>query len=122
MLLTQVREKLIPPNLIDGDSAAVASSPDVERYAFSSQFCFLLYNLLSELHRWAAALNTCTAEDFLKVGVLLSELSIQEKSVDFYLELLRKSQVSTFKSFLSIIYICIDLKFKVTYSNGLPRI
>ena len=96
LLLTQVREKLIPSNLADGVSAgdAVASSPDVERYAFFSQLCFLLFTLISELHRWGSALNTCTAETFLKVGILLPELSVQEKAVDFYLELLRKSQVS----------------------------
>jgi len=72
---------------------SIAASPDVERYAFSSQLCFLLYTLLCELHRWFSALNTCNADTFLKVGVLVSELTIQERAVDFYLELLRKSQV-----------------------------
>ncbi|CAG7835265.1 unnamed protein product [Allacma fusca] len=95
LLLVQVREKLIPSNLADGvpSGDAVASSPDVERYAFSSQLCFLLYSLLSELHRWVSALNSCTADNFLKIGVLLPELAVQEKAVDFYLELLRKSQL-----------------------------
>lgn len=70
-----------------------ATSSEVERFAFSSQLCFLLYTLLSELHRWISALNVCGSDTFIKVGLLISELSIQERAVDFYLELLRKSQV-----------------------------
>lgn len=96
LLLGQVREKLMPAHMmVEGVAPAesVTSSPDVERYAFSSQLCFLLYTLLSELHRWISALNTCGSETFLKVGVLISELSIQERAVDFYLDLLRRSQV-----------------------------
>ncbi|ODN04996.1 Dynactin subunit 1 [Orchesella cincta] len=96
LLLGQVREKLMPISMtVEGVASAesIAASPDVERYAFSSQLCFLLYTLLCELHRWLSALNTCNADTFLKVGVLVSELSIQERAVDFYLELLRKSQL-----------------------------
>lgn len=95
ILLSQVREKLTPPGFADGlpPGDEVAASQEVERYAYSTQLSFLLYSLLSELHRWTTALNTCSPEEFLKVGLLQSELSIQEKSVDFFLELLRKSQV-----------------------------
>jgi len=95
ILLNQVKDKLVPSNFMEGlDSAeSMANSPDIERYTFSSRLCFLLYTLQSVLHRWVSALNTCSPDTFLKVGVLYSELSIQEKGVDFYLELLRKSQV-----------------------------
>lgn len=95
LLLNQVREKLTPLGFTDGvpPGDIIASSPDVERYAFSTQLCFLLYTLLSELHKWLTALNTCGPDSFLKIGNLYTELAIQEKSVDFYLELLRKSQV-----------------------------
>ena len=86
LLLGQVREKLVPPSFCEGTQSgeATANSPDVERYAFSCQFSFLLYALMSELHRWAAALNTCSRDDFLKIGVLHSELSIQDKCLDFF--------------------------------------
>lgn len=97
LLLGQVREKLMPMHMTVEGVASVessAASPDVERFAFSSQLCFLLYTLLSELHRWISAMSVCGSETFLKVGVLIPELSIQERAVDFYLELLRKSQVS----------------------------
>jgi hypothetical protein len=95
LLLCQVREKLTPPGFVDGipSSEGVATSPEIERFAFSTQLCFLLYTLLSELHRWSSALSTCSPDNFLKIGVLFNDLAIQEKSVDFYLELLRKSQV-----------------------------
>jgi len=96
LLLSQVREKLTPPAFVDGipSGDGIAASPEIERFAYSTQLCFLLYTLLSELHRWSSALHTCSADNFLKIGVLLTDLSIQEKAVDFYLELLRKSQVS----------------------------
>lgn len=96
LLLSQVKDKLIPTSLADVAQPIenIASSADVEIYAFSCQFSFLLHALLGELHRWSTALNSCSTDDFLKVGLLITELSIQERAVDFYLELLRKSQVS----------------------------
>jgi len=112
LLLGQVREKLVPPSFSEGVQSGedIANSPDVETYAFSCQFSFLLHALMSELHRWASALSTCSTDDFLRVGILHSELSIQEKGLDFYLELLRKSQVCTlyiFYLFFSLIPIAL---------------
>jgi dynactin 1 len=102
LLLSQVNEKLIPPSLVDGINSylsgpsqdAISSSTDIERYAFACQFSFLLHSLQSELHRWSSSLNTCSTDAFLKVGLLHPDLGVQERAVDFYLELLRKSQVS----------------------------
>lgn len=95
LLLSQVREKLTPAGFGDGLPVGenIATSPEVERYAFSTQLCFLFYSLLSELHKWSTALSCCSPDNFLKLGNLYTELAIQEKAVDFYLELLRKSQV-----------------------------
>ena len=43
--------------------------------------------------QYAHALNNCSAEKFLEIGVLYPEIAVQEKVVDFYVELLRKDQV-----------------------------
>lgn len=40
-----------------------------------------------------SALNTCSVELLLKVGTLLPELAVHEKSVDHFIELLRKDQL-----------------------------
>lgn len=42
-----------------------------------------------------SALDTCSVELLLKVGTLLPELAVHEKSIDFFIELLRKDQVWT---------------------------
>ena len=40
-----------------------------------------------------SALNTCSEELFLKIGTLLPELAVHEKSIDHFIELLRKDQL-----------------------------
>ena len=54
---------------------------------------FYLNCLMTSLHQYNHALNTCSPEVFLKIGTLFPEMSAHEKSVDFYIELLRKDQV-----------------------------
>ncbi len=48
----------------------------------SENFCLL-----------CSALNTCSVELLLKVGTLLPELAVHEKTVDHFIELLRKDQL-----------------------------
>ena len=42
-----------------------------------------------------SALKTCGVELLLKVGTLLPEMAAHEKSLDFFIDLLRKDQVET---------------------------
>jgi dynactin 1 len=39
-------------------------------------------------------LGTCDPQTLLRIGTLYPEMSVHEKSVDFYIELLRKDQVN----------------------------
>ena len=43
--------------------------------------------------QYETALNTCDPQTLLRIGTLYPEMSVHEKSVDFYIELLRKDQV-----------------------------
>ena len=40
-----------------------------------------------------SALKTCSVELLLKVGTLLPEMAAHEKSLDYFIDLLRKDQV-----------------------------
>lgn len=42
------------------------------------------------------SLNSCSPETFLKVGGAFIEMAAQEKSIDGFVDLLRKDQVSIF--------------------------
>ena len=44
-------------------------------------------------YSYCSALNTCSVDLLLKVGTLLPELAVHEKSVDHFIELLRKDQL-----------------------------
>ena len=44
--------------------------------------------------QYSNALNNCAPEQFLEIGAFYPEMIVQEKSVDFYVELLRKDQVN----------------------------
>lgn len=39
------------------------------------------------------ALSSCTTEQFLKIGTLLPELAVHEKTLDMLIDLLRKDQL-----------------------------
>ena len=45
------------------------------------------------MFQYETALNTCDPTTLLRIGTLFPEMSVHEKSVDFYIELLRKDQV-----------------------------
>ena len=54
----------------------------------STYFLFFECNIIC-----FSALNTCSVDLLLKVGTLLPELAVHEKSVDHFIELLRKDQL-----------------------------
>ena len=49
--------------------------------------------LFHHLHVFSSALKTCSVELLLKVGTLLPEMAAHEKSLDYFIDLLRKDQV-----------------------------
>lgn len=47
----------------------------------------------SSVRQFSHALNRCSPQQFLEMGTLHQEMLQQEKSLDFYVELLRKDQL-----------------------------
>ena len=52
-----------------------------------------------------SAINNCNTELLLKFSSLLPEIAVHEKSVDLFIELLRKDQVNTSYIYMYNIYI-----------------
>ena len=63
------------------------------RYVFGTRMIQLLYNLEKTLHQFNHALSTCSVETLLRVGTLHPEMSVHEKGLDFYIDLLHKGQL-----------------------------
>jgi dynactin 1 len=60
---------------------------------FGSRASHLLVALQRTLHMFNSSLARCSVETFLRVGTLYPEMSVHEKGVDFYIDLLHKGQV-----------------------------
>jgi hypothetical protein len=69
-----------------GNTRLIIPRLRVRAYAFNH--CFIA--------QYETALNTCDPLTLLRIGTLFPEMSVHEKSVDFYIELLRKDQVCCF--------------------------
>uniref|UniRef100_T1J0Z5 Dynactin subunit 1 n=1 Tax=Strigamia maritima TaxID=126957 RepID=T1J0Z5_STRMM len=91
ILVNQVREKYPLPNTITSET--VLKDHAVEQHSFSNHFIYLLYCMQNLLHQFISALNSCSVELFLKFGTLYPELAVQEKAIDFYIDLLKKDQL-----------------------------
>ncbi len=93
LLLLQVKETLAAP--LDGpiDGASLLKGHEVDKHAYGLCFLHHLSALCTQLGRFQAALDTCSPETFLRMGACYPEMSIHERSVDFYIELLKKSQL-----------------------------
>jgi len=91
ILLGQVKDKFPVAETID--MTTVLKDHSVDRYIFGTRVSHLLNSLTVTLHKFDAALKTCTVEAFLKVGTLHPEMSVHEKGLDFYIDLLHKGQL-----------------------------
>ena len=70
-----------------------SSSSVVERHTFGQSLLHNLNCLNATLQQFETALATCDPQMLLLMGTLFGDMSMHEKSVDFYIELLRKDQV-----------------------------
>jgi len=91
ILLGQIKEQFKAPETID--ASAVLKGHTVDRYVFGTRMIQLLYNLEKTLHQFNHALSTCSVETLLRVGTLHPEMSVHEKGLDFYIDLLHKGQL-----------------------------
>ncbi len=65
----------------------------IERRIFGDSILHDLNCLTALMQQFETALNTCEPQTLLRIGTLYSEMAVHEKSVDFYIDLLRKDQV-----------------------------
>jgi dynactin 1 len=91
LLISQVREKFDVPEVIEREQVLKTHQSDA--FSFSNKFIHMLCNLQAVLKQYESALDTCSVDLFLKIGTLLPELAVHEKSIDFFIELLRKDQL-----------------------------
>ncbi|XP_046435781.1 dynactin subunit 1 isoform X1 [Neodiprion fabricii] len=91
ILISQVRDKYQPINKID--RASVVKGHSVAQYSFRSRLCSHMYALQGALGSFDSALNMCSSETLLKVGVAYPEMAAQEKSLDSLIELAKRDQL-----------------------------
>ncbi|XP_054715977.1 dynactin subunit 1-like [Uloborus diversus] len=91
ILASQVKDKFPCPEQITKD--VVLKTHKVDQYSFANRLMYQLYFLQSLLHQYENALNNCSVELFMKIGTLYMEMAVQEKALDFYIDLLRKDQL-----------------------------
>lgn len=115
ILTTQVKEKFASSDLVGWffivsktwvnrmmflfqiiDRSSIAKGPMssvIERRIFGDSILHNLNCLTALMQQFETALNTCDPQTLLRIGTLYSEMAVHEKSVDFYIDLLRKDQV-----------------------------
>ncbi|CAL4061348.1 unnamed protein product, partial [Meganyctiphanes norvegica] len=86
-----LRDKYPQPETIDRSS--VMKSHGVEQYAAAARLLQLFYTLQALLHQYEYVLGSTSVDNFLKLGTLYPEMAGHERSVDFYIDLLRKDQL-----------------------------
>ncbi|CAG2186819.1 DCTN1 [Mytilus edulis] len=88
MLSSQVKEKF---ELTEGiNRETVLKSHKAEQSSFGNNVILMLSTLQAILRQYESALNTCSTDLLLKIGTLLPEMNAHEKSMDYFVELLRK--------------------------------
>ncbi|CAC5389282.1 DCTN1 [Mytilus coruscus] len=88
MLSSQVKEKF---ELTEGiNRETVLKTHKAEQSSFGNNVILMLSTLQAVLRQYESALNTCSTDLLLKIGTLLPEMNAHEKSMDYFVDLLRK--------------------------------
>ncbi|ESN96990.1 hypothetical protein HELRODRAFT_102242, partial [Helobdella robusta] len=91
LLMTQVKEKFdIPEEIARAD---VVETQKSEGFVFACNITYSICVLQAYLKQYEYALNTCAVDMLLKIGTLLPEIAVHEKSLDYYVDLLRKDKL-----------------------------
>uniref|UniRef100_A0A673XPF3 Dynactin subunit 1 n=1 Tax=Salmo trutta TaxID=8032 RepID=A0A673XPF3_SALTR len=64
-----------------------------EQLSFASGLVYSLTLLQAMLHKYEQSLNSCSVEVYKRMGTLYSEMSVHERSLDFFIDLLHKDQL-----------------------------
>ncbi|KAL8613299.1 hypothetical protein ACOMHN_052539 [Nucella lapillus] len=91
LLASQVKEKFEVVEKLERDH--VLKGAKAEQCSFANHLVLQLASLQTTMHQYESALNNCGVDLFLKVGTLLPEMAAHEKTLDHYIEMLRKDQL-----------------------------
>ncbi|CAG5131149.1 unnamed protein product, partial [Candidula unifasciata] len=91
LLASQVKDKFDITDKIERDH--VLKSHKAEQCSFANHLILLLNVLQGIMKQYESALNSCSTDLFLKIGTLLPEMTAHEKTVDYFIDLLRKDQL-----------------------------
>ena len=93
ILLGQVKDHFPTTDTDNLTMAAVVKDHAVDRFIFGTRLSHLLHSLTVSLDKFNSALARCSVETLLRVGTLYPEMSVHERGLDFYLDLLHKGQL-----------------------------
>ncbi|KAK7109531.1 dynactin subunit 1-like isoform X4 [Littorina saxatilis] len=91
LLASQVKEKFEVVEKLERDH--VLKGAKAEQNSFANHLVLQLSLLQTTMHQYESALNNCGMDLFIKVGTLLPEMSAHEKTLDHYIDMLRKDQL-----------------------------
>lgn len=91
LLASQVKDKFEMVENINRET--VLKSHKAQQCSYALQMVLMLNTLTTIMKQYEHAMRTCSVELFLKIGTLLPEMNAHEKSVDYFIELLRKDQL-----------------------------
>ncbi|XP_055894573.1 dynactin subunit 1-like isoform X2 [Biomphalaria glabrata] len=91
LLASQVKDKYEIADKLEREH--VLKSHKAEQFSFANHLNLLLNILYGIMKQYESALNSCSTDLFLKIGTLLPEMTAHEKSVDYFIDLLRKDQL-----------------------------
>ncbi|KAJ8316867.1 hypothetical protein KUTeg_004771 [Tegillarca granosa] len=91
LLASQIKDKFEMIEAIDREH--VLKSHKAEQCSYGNHVITLLNLLTGVMKQYESALKTCHVDLFLKIGTLLPEMAAHEKSVDYFIDLLRKDQL-----------------------------
>ncbi|XP_053208639.1 dynactin subunit 1-like [Panonychus citri] len=77
---------------IDSDSVIKKTNETIRQQGFTRRLLFLLSSIQTILGQYTDSLKSCSIELYLKIASLYPELKTHEKTIDGFIELLKKDQ------------------------------
>ncbi|XP_066515730.1 dynactin subunit 1a isoform X2 [Hoplias malabaricus] len=91
LIIKQAQEKFdLNGNIVDRTGQR---GPAGEQQSFATGLVYSLTLLQATLHKYEQALNQCSVEVYKRMGTLFSEMSVHERCLDFFIDLLHKDQL-----------------------------
>ncbi|XP_025206308.1 dynactin subunit 1 isoform X2 [Melanaphis sacchari] len=91
ILMTHVRDKY--PDVQEITKEILMKDHSVEQFATRSRLSFYLYSLQTALRQFVHGMNTTTPETLIKIGESYPDMTIQEKVLNGYIEMLKIDQL-----------------------------